>query len=84
MNDMTQSYHIQIANPTGGKAGKGKNKTSTVQVIDDTDTDNAFLVHSFRFKVGDMESRIRAFDKAEKWVAAALAGGFHLPKTKED
>ena len=68
----TKSFHICDARPTGGKAGKGNNKTSTVQVFDDTDTDCAFLIKMFRFKVGDLQSYVKAKQKARTYVKALL------------
>jgi len=62
------TYHICDARPSGGKAGKGRNKTSTVQVLDDTDPDCAILLKSFRFNVGSSESHREAWDKARTYV----------------
>lgn len=55
---------MEIRIPTsGGKAGKGHNKTSTVQVMDGN-----MLVKQFRFKVGDSESYRKAREKAKLFI----------------
>jgi hypothetical protein len=52
-------YTIKLANQTGGKAGKGHNKTSTVQVIKD-----GCLVKQFRYTVDNPASFMEASRKA--------------------
>lgn len=54
---------IRHALSTGGKAGKGHNKTSTIQVFD---TETWCIVKSFRYTVGDRESYRTAVEKANK------------------
>lgn len=44
------AFIIKMANPTGGKAGKGHNKTSTVQVFN---TDTNCIIKSIQYKVND-------------------------------
>lgn len=57
-------YSIHI--PTsGGKAGKGMNDTSTVQVRKDS-----MLKKQFRFKMCDPSSRQKAVEKANQWIAS--------------
>lgn len=50
---------------TGGKAGKGRNKTGTVQVRKD-----GFIKKQFRFKTNDRASSAKAFKKARDWMEA--------------
>lgn len=57
---MTTYWRIPTS---GGKAGKGHNKTSGVQVLRD-----GLLIKNFRFTVGDDESRDNALLKAIKLV----------------
>lgn len=56
-------YEIRLARQTGGKAGKGRNQTSTVQVFCD-----GLLVKQFRFRVDNMAGYGRAKEKAEAYV----------------
>lgn len=60
-----KGYTITTARPTGGKAGKGCNKTSTVQVFGPGGTT---LEKQFRFKVGGTLSFDTAWQKAKDWV----------------
>ena len=47
----------------GGKAGKGRNKTGSVQLVEPIN--NGFLIRKyFTFKKGDFESYLAAYDKA--------------------
>jgi hypothetical protein len=63
-----KGYTIRAARSTGGKAGKGRNKTSTVQVLKDD-----MLVKAVRFKVDSAESWTKARTKAKAWIDAAAA-----------
>lgn len=65
MEEKYKGKIIKTANPTGGKAGKGYNITSTVQVIDPSDY---ALKKQVRFKVGDRESLRRAWQKAKDFI----------------
>lgn len=56
-------YSITTALPTGGKAGKGHNKTSTVQVFK-----GDMKVKQFVYKLMDFGGQGKAFKKAEKWI----------------
>jgi len=58
-------YTIDTARPTGGKAGKGRNKTSTVQVFGPD-----MMLKQFRYKVGGTLSFDTAWQKAKDWVDA--------------
>lgn len=62
---------LTIRTPTsGGKAGYGCNKTSTVQVIHCNQ-----LEKQIRFIVGDKESLRKATLKAMRWIDNWIAGG---------
>ena len=62
-------YTIKTANPTGGKAGKGKNKTSTIQVLKcSRDFSHYFIVRQFRFVVGSELSLRFAIAKAVQYA----------------
>ena len=59
---------IEIVMPTsGGKAGKGCNKTSSLQVRKDN-----MIVKQFRFTVNDPVSRKKAMDKARELFIALV------------
>lgn len=62
-------YKIKFATPSGGKAGKGHNKTSTIQVIRDS-----MIIKMFRFTVNNPESMRKARIKAEEFVASQSKG----------
>lgn len=52
---------------TGGKAGKGFNKTSTLQVRKPV-LSGYLQKAKFRFLVGDAESETKAIENAKKWI----------------
>ena len=53
---------------SGGKAGVGNNRTSTIQV-----RCNGFLKKQFRFTVADSNSKKAAYDKAVKFCITNTA-----------
>lgn len=55
-------YELHLA-VSGGKAGKGKNITSTVQV-----RKSEMILKQFRFTSGDSESRKRVVKKAVDFI----------------
>ncbi len=63
MKTTSQTYEIRLARQSGGKAGKGRNKTSTVQVFC-----GSCIVRSFRFSVDDVHSLQAAWVKAREYV----------------
>ena len=65
---MSYKIHIPIS---GGKAGKGLNKTSSLQVRMD-----GCILKQFRFKTSDREDRQRAFNMANMWIE------YHRAKTR--
>lgn len=52
-------YRIEKANPTGGKAGKGHNVTSTIQVFR-----GQHMMKDFRYAVGNPRSYFEAVRRA--------------------
>lgn len=52
----------------GGKAGKGCNKTATVQVREPFNSTHYLLKKQIRYKVGDPTSRFRAIQKAREFI----------------
>ncbi len=54
---------IRTAKPSGGKAGKGKNKTSSVMVLC-----WGCIMKTYRFDVNDPGSKSRAMSKAQAYV----------------
>jgi hypothetical protein len=52
----------------GGKAGRGFNKTATVQVREWLQPPNYLLKKQIRFKVDDPESLVRAVKKAQAFI----------------
>lgn len=63
LNDY-KGYEIHV--PTsGGKAGKGHNLTSTIQIRLDS-----MIKKQIRFDLASMDSRARAIDSAKRWITA--------------
>lgn len=58
-------YTIRHAKKTGGKAGKGNNKTSTIQVYFKR---YYTVIKSFVYKVDDVFSLMTAVNKAEAFA----------------
>jgi hypothetical protein len=59
---------INGARPSGGKAGKGHNKTSTVRVMDSGGPGFWRIIKRFRYNVGSAKSYIDAMEKARKYI----------------
>lgn len=59
-------YRI-IETYSGGKAGRGFNKTASIQVIEST-RGGYFIRKVYRFKIGDLHSKIVARNKARKYL----------------
>lgn len=53
-------FHVPTS---GGKAGRGRQKTSTIQVRRD-----GLIIKQFRFSVADQQTRLKAIVKAKKYV----------------
>lgn len=60
-----KGHTIRLARPTGGKAGKGNNLTSTLQVFREGGHQ---ILKAIRFNVADAESRKAAARKARAFV----------------
>ncbi len=69
MREEYKGFLIKTAKPTGGKAGKGRNKTTTLMVIDPVE---GLLLKLFRYSVGDLQSFYSARLKAYSWVEQRL------------
>lgn len=64
-----KGYQIHI--PTsGGKAGKGCNVTSTIQVFGPSHNGSRWMEKAFRFTVASAESRQAAMHKARLFIDA--------------
>ena len=71
MRETYKGLVIKTARSTGGKAGKGLNKTSTVQVIEPHEGYHLMHKH-FRYVVNDRQSLAAAWLKARAFVDAHL------------
>ncbi len=69
-------YKIKLANPTGGKAGKGCNVTSTIQVFY-----HDFVIKQVRYKVGDGESFEKAVSKVKRYIGMREKDYLRLQRT---
>lgn len=65
-----KGYDIVTANQRGGKAGRGHNKTTTLQVREPTSGDGYLLKKQIRYRVGDGHGYGGALHKAKLWVDA--------------
>ncbi len=67
MREEYKGFLIKTAKPTGGKAGKGRNKTTTLMVFDPVE---GLLLKLFRYTLGDLQSyysaRVKAYDYIEQ------------------
>jgi len=63
-----KGYEIAESKRTGGKAGKGHNKTATIQVHELLHQDGFLLKKQFRFFIGDFKSRYSAIQKAKLFI----------------
>ena len=55
-------YFIRHARPTGGKAGKGRNKTTSFQITEYSES-GYYVLKSYKFKVNDYGARAEALKK---------------------
>jgi len=62
-----KGYIIAESKPTGGKAGKGHNKSATIQVRECTNG-GFFLYKQFRYVFSDLQSKNGAIIKAMSFV----------------
>ena len=64
-----EDIEIRFCKPTGGKAGKGFNKTSTIQVFNLT---KSCIIKQFKYTVGDGLSKAIAKVKAKRLAEKIL------------
>ena len=64
-------YQLARSGTHGGKAGRGHNKTSTIQVREPAG-DGYFLKTQFRYQTGNSRSESNAIMKARAWVDAQM------------
>lgn len=74
-----KGHTIEMASPSGGKAGKGNNRTSTIRIF--TAGGNVIL-KAFRFVVGDDDSFRSAGRKAREYIDS-LAAPSPTPASEE-
>lgn len=60
-----KGFEVCLADQAGGKAGRGKNITTTMQVFG---PGGHLILKSFRFNVGDAASRRNAVAKAKLFI----------------
>lgn len=63
-----KGFIIRNATLSGGKAGKGYNKTSTIQVREPIGGGDYLLKAQYRYTTGNQEQYTRAILKARNWV----------------
>jgi len=63
-----RGFPIRFARQTGGKAGKGCNKTSTIQVVSEQTDGSVIIEKTVRFNVNERPSFVKAMVKAREWV----------------
>lgn len=73
--DDYRGFPIRLAKPTGGKAGLGCNKTSSIQIVSEQ-TDGCFTIErTIRYNVNDRPSFKKALNKAHTWIDKEHAEG---------
>lgn len=70
---MSGLIYFTDSNDRGGKAGRGKNKTATIQVCERIRVGHHFLLKQFRYTTGLIDSKEMAISKARKFIADKLA-----------
>ena len=68
-------YEIKQAQKTGGKAGKGHNKTSTIQVQESVPAGYTIKKH-FRYEVRNIASKQNAIQRAKDFVDQMIKARF--------
>ena len=63
--EIKRMLKIKYAKKTGGKAGKGHNKTSTIQIFD---MDTNCIVKQFRYDMNSIISHQKAIKKAQEYL----------------
>jgi hypothetical protein len=72
-----KGYEITTASQRGGKAGRGRNKTTTLQVREPA-SGGYLLKKQIRYRVGDAHGYGGALHKAKLWVDARCAEKDHI------
>lgn len=62
-----QDYYITEAQANGGKAGKGNNKTTSIQVRQQMQGGYLVLA-SYNYPIGDTAKRDKAIEKAKAYI----------------
>ena len=62
-----KGYHIRTADNAGGKAGRNRNRTSTLQITETVGT-GYYIKKQFTFIVGNKDSYDKAWDKMINWI----------------
>jgi hypothetical protein len=63
-----KGFKIVQSNSRGGKAGRGCNKTATIQVHEDFNATSYLMIKQITFTVGNEESRQKAVQKARDFI----------------
>ena len=64
-------YQIRLADKSGGKAGRGNNRTSSLQITTNDTFDSGYRIEKqFRFIVGNKNSYDVAEKKCIRWIMA--------------
>jgi len=71
-----KEYTIKLPIQSGGKAGKGYNKTSTIQVMYEY-----FLVKQIRYTVADHNSKMEALKKAISYAIGEKKASLYFSDT---
>ena len=70
-----KGYEICDSNPTGGKAGKGKNITATIQIRDHNMSGGYLLKKQIRYTINKSDDRKKAIKKAREYIDKNLFWG---------
>jgi hypothetical protein len=77
-----RGFEIGLPRQSGGKAGCGCNKTSTVQVLYRLDSESVLLIKQIRFKVIDVEGTRANIKQAIKKATDYVDSGAAAEKVK--
>jgi hypothetical protein len=77
-----KGFEIGTARETGGKAGTGCNKTSTVQITYRVNSESYLLIKNIRFKIGTPDETRASVKKAIKKATDYVDSGEAMKKVK--
>lgn len=77
-----KGFEIGPARQSGGKAGFGCNKTSTIQVVYRVNSECFLLIKQFRFKMGDAAETSVSMSKAIRKATDYVDSGEAMKKVK--